>query len=263
MVDFSNATENRRKAADILAMIDDDLLEVAKQAEEFKKKKAEWEASKGLPRLLWIKPGTILLRPLYNLGDCLPLLKHNLYNNSDPKSSINAICGVEEEGDCAYCEDAEQNSKLIAQQYYYLPVYVYEQRDEHGDIVMFQIKQDDGSKVNKPVQGVKILELSRSGRIGDILSALRKITKNPKYRHTITGCDFTLSQDGSGQSKKLSLVPDPAEPMQEEIKKLIPDEDTVRKAVLAALPCVFSDDAPKRDLKNSVRPLDEDEEHPF
>src|SRR5437764_1426537 len=77
--------------------------------------------STGKPIFLYLQSDQkFLIRPLFDLVNAVPLMKHNLWDD-DPRKRINAICAKEEGKECLYCEQASENRDLVARLHFYLP----------------------------------------------------------------------------------------------------------------------------------------------
>lgn len=190
------------------------------------------------PVFLFFKPGhKALIRPLATLSQSVVMMKHDKFN-ADPKLKVAAICAKEEDHDCKYCQDVENDKKLEAKKRFFLPVYVYKVVDETGKTVTYKEKDESGEETEKPVAGVRVLELSGFGVIGDVLKWFREFMKD-EDNCSITECDFSISQVGSGQTKTFTVMPKQPRPMADHIKKVIPTQDRVRERVLEAIPPVI------------------------
>src|SRR5712672_125248 len=179
--------------------------------------KAAAPPSTGKPIFLFLKPDEkFLIRPLFDLSDAVPLMKHNLWND-DPGKRVNAVCASEEGKTCLYCQQASENKKLTAKLHFYLPVFVYKGINQKTQKeVTFEETQEDGSKVTKFVKGFRILELAAFGTIGDILKWLREFVKEDDGC-ALTECDFSLSQSGEGTSKTFIIRNKAPKPMAKEL----------------------------------------------
>ncbi len=187
------------------------------------------------PVFLFLKENhKALIRPLFILKDALVLKRHNKYSeNADQR--INSICATEIGKPCVYCEQSAHDKKLSANLSFYLPVYVYSVFDTKTEQqVTFKEKIDD-KDVEKPVTGIRVLELTSFGTIGAILKFFREFTKDADSE-PITEYDFTISQVGSGQTKTFVCLPKAPTAMNPKIKAIIPGADRFRERILEALP---------------------------
>jgi hypothetical protein len=240
---------------------------------------------------LFLKPDQeAMIRPLFEMNNLIILKKHYLYNNQSPRDSLDAICASETGQDCKLCNDAQNNKKLTADSYVYLPVYVYGVREkvrENGAFVMkngnpvtrvVQMKewQEDNTQIEKPLKGFFLLEMNAQKVTGQILKAMRAYARNPKYNHSICGCDYLVAQEGSGQDKTYVITPEPLKPAHPEIAKRMPDINQFHQMILDTRPPVViqasgvtadSDDFGSFDnlggLENEETTEDFDADHPF
>lgn len=190
------------------------------------------------PLFLFFKKGhRALIRPLYNLPQAIVLRKHNKWNQ-EPNLRVNAICAQEEGKSCLYCVRAEQESdkKLLSQTVLYVPIYVYSVIDAAGQAVTYDEYSESGEKETKPIKGVRLLELTLNGTAFQILSQFRDMVRDQAYEHTITGCDFTVTQIGEGTDKSFTVTPKPPKQMHPTIQGLIPKREVLRQRILEALP---------------------------
>lgn len=197
-------------------VIEQEFVRAAKAAEAAKAAKA---ASKK-PLFLWLKPGQkALIRPLFRMQDTITLYKHNRWNK-DRDLNVNAICAdeLDPKKPCLYCEMAKENRNLTANGWIFLPVYVYQVTNENGSIATYEEKQEDGTKVEKPIKGVvRLLELTAFGRVAPLLKYFKDFPKDPDNCE-ITECDFTIEQVGEGQAKSFTPAHKNPKPMHSTIK---------------------------------------------
>lgn len=217
--------------------------------------------SSGKPIFLFLQSDQkFLIRPLFDLADSVPLMKHNLWND-DPKKRINAICAKEEGKECLYCQQASENKDLVARLHFYLPIYVYKGVNQKTqEEVTFEEYQEDKSKVTKPVKGLRILELEKRGSIGDVMQWLREFVRD-EDNCKLTECDFSYSQNGgggkdaNGKGKKKSLIIQnkAPKPMSEQLaanaKSLT--SDRVREMILEARPPFIVDNSARGNAKDT------------
>lgn len=201
---------------------------------------------------LFLRPDqTARIRCLYEMNELIILPKHYLYNPINPRQSIDAICGVEISKSCKLCADTKNNKKLTADKYVFIPVYVYgireKMRDEDGKIIMRngepvmrpvlmkEYPDGGGDPVEKPLKGFFLIETCASKATGQILKQLRGYVTNPNYK-SITSCDYTLSQEGSGTDKTFSFVPDPLRAVDPRITANAPTLAEFRQIILDIRP---------------------------
>jgi hypothetical protein len=213
-------------------------------------KAAAPKSSNKRPIFLFLKENhKALVRPLYNLTDALVLNKHSKWND-DPQHRVNAICAQEEQHPCKYCGMVADDKKLSAQYHFYLPVYVYSVIDQStSQKVTYKEKQEDGSEVERSVQGVRVLELTSFGTIGAVLKFFREFLKEEET--PLTSCDFSISQVGAGQKKSFVCMPKAPKPMGPQVKELIPTPERLRERILDACQPAIAGDTP---LQGSVAP---------
>jgi hypothetical protein len=113
------------------------------------------------PIFLFLKEShKALIRPLYDLTEALVLNKHSKWND-DPQHRVSAICAQEENNDCKYCGMVTDDKKMSASLHFYLPVYVYSVVDQAtGQKITYKEKQENGPEVERPISGVRVLELT-------------------------------------------------------------------------------------------------------
>ena len=203
-------------------------------------KAAAPKSSNKRPIFLFLKENhKALVRPLYDLTDALVLSKHSKWND-DPQHRVNAICAKEEGNDCKFCGMVGDDKKMAAQYHFYLPVYVYSVVDQStGQKVTYKEKQEDGSEAERPVQGVRVLELTSFGTIGAVLKFFREYIKEEEA--PLTSCDFSISQVGAGQKKSFVCMPKAPKLMAPQIKELIPTPERLRERLLDACQPVIAD----------------------
>jgi len=187
------------------------------------------------PVFLFLKEGQkALVRPLYNLDQVIVLQKHNKFA-PDAENRVNAVCAAEIGKQCAYCQRAVDDKKLNAHTVFYLPIYVYKVIDTHTGQTMTYKTVEDGSEVEKQIAGYRVLELTSFGTAGMILKAFRSYMRDPDSGGSITGCDFTIEQVGSWQSKAFVVMPKTPTALASQIQAAIPGPDLVRERILEAL----------------------------
>lgn len=207
-------------------------------------KAAEAPKGKGKPIFLFLKEGhKAIIRPLYDLKDAIPLMKHNLWSE-DPVKRVNAVCASELGKPCVYCKRAVDDKKLTAQLHFYIPVHVYSVLDQNtGGKVTYKEKTEDGSEVTKIVQGPRLLELTSFGKVGKILKTFREYMRDENL--PISDLDWTITQVGSGQQKDFVPLPKAPKPMADQLKDLLQRDnfkpDALKQKIIESLPPETSD----------------------
>jgi hypothetical protein len=216
---------------DVMGLIDSELQKAAEAPKTNGKR----------PLFLFLKENhKALIRPLYDLGQSLALNKHSKWSD-DASQRVNAMCAAEEAHPCGLCAKVENDKKIEARIHFYLPAYVYSVIDTAtGEKITYKERQENGSEIEKPVSGVRVLELARFGTIAGVLKFFREYVRD---EGPITGADFTITQQGSGQKKSFVTMPKAPRPMDEKIRALIPTHDRLRERLLEALPPVVANDA--------------------
>lgn len=195
------------------------------------------KASNKAPLFLFLKEGhKALVRPLCTLEQVVVMQKHNKYAE-DAAQRVNSICAAEVGKQCAICARVANDKKLTANIFIYLPVYVYNVKDASEQYVTFKEKDEAGNEQEKPVKGMRLLELSSFGTVADILKWLRSFMKD-EDNCKITECNFTITQVGAGQTKSFVVMSKPPKPMDERVAAIIPTSDKIRERILEALPPV-------------------------
>lgn len=189
---------------------------------------------------LYLKAGhTALFRPLYELNKCLAMQKHDVYNEA---LQVASICATEIGQDCSYCfkAESEKNKRLTANYRIYLPIYIYKVVDEQNEEVHEEVFDEYGARSNKPLNGVRILELGSWGKIGYVLRFFREYMKTAP----ITGADFSMCHvdPKSGGDKYFKLIERRKIIIDRRIVQIIPQMETIREYVLSALPPSVFDD---------------------
>jgi hypothetical protein len=211
--------------------------EAAKSAREGSKK----------PLFLWLKPGQkATIRPLVGrLSGGVKLMKHNQWHK-EREFNISNICACELESPkpCMYCEIAKENRKLVAGEWFFLPVFVYQVVDEKGNIVTYEEKQENGDKVTKEVKGVRLLELTPFGRVAPLLKYFKDFPKDPE-NGLLNERDFTIEQIGEGQAKNFMPDKKNPKPMHDRIKALATQvtEQEMYERIIAFCPPKVAEDS--------------------
>lgn len=213
-------------ALDVMALLDQESARAAQPK------------ASGKPTFLYFKPGhKALVRPLLNLDRVAVMKMHHKYS-PDADARVNATCASEVGKPCKYCEMAIADKKLSAGLSFMLPVFVYRVVDAFGNPVT--MKDENG--VEKPVSGVRVIELTVYGTISAILQTLRSYFKDDDS-HDITQCDWTISQIGEGQGKQFSTLP--KSPSQFTVRMQPITEERVRTRIVEALPPMEATNASK------------------
>jgi hypothetical protein len=188
-----------------------------KAAEDAKKAK---ESGSRKPLFLWLSPGyKALIRPLFKMSDSPTLIRHEKWD-PDRDLRINDICASElnPKKPCLHCQLANKSVKKKG--IIFMPVYVYQLIDERGNIATYDEKQEDGSKIAKPIQEcVRLLELSAFGKVAVLWDYFWNFAKDPEHC-IITECDFTIRQVGEGTGKNFLPEHKNPKPMNDRVKKM-------------------------------------------
>jgi hypothetical protein len=213
-------------ATDVLAMMDSEL------------KRAKEAAKSGsfVPTFLRLNDGQkARIRPLFNLTECVVLPMHNKFNKSNPKESINAVCGLEVGDDCPYCEAVASDKALSASTVFMLPVYVsvIEQQDSQTGLWSPVTYKKDDKEVE--VSGLRILELKSFGAVSSIFETIRDLYREDD-KHDIRQYGLIIQRVGAFQQTSYTILPKGPSQMPDAAKALIPSSDDVKKMVLAACP---------------------------
>lgn len=186
------------------------------------------------PIFLYFKVGhKALIRPYYDLGGSVILPKHDKWSADRDKKVAN-ICAHAIGEECKICADAVSDKKLLANDRIYLAVYVYKVTDKDGQVVNYTEKDDNDNEVEKPIAGVRVLELCRFGAVSQILSWFWGYMSDPD-EPSMTERDFTIDQDGEGQNKKFNVMSKSPRPMAEHIVSKTPSYERTRERVIENL----------------------------
>jgi hypothetical protein len=214
------------------------------------------------PLFLWLKPGhKATVRPLCaRLSGGVKLMKHDLWNK-DRDVSISNICACELDPakPCMLCEHARDNKKVTAGEWFFLPVYVYQVVDEDGKVVTYEEKQEDGSKVEKKVEGVRLLELTAFGRKAPLLKYFKDFPKDPE-NGLLNERDFTIEQIGEGTGKNFQPDKKNPKPMHESLKKVAATvtEQAMYERIIAFCPPKVAEDSGTDPFEAPTRGKDTD-----
>jgi hypothetical protein len=190
------------------------------------------------PIFLFFKPGhKALIRPLYDLGGAVILSKHDKFDR-DRDKKVASICAHAVGEECKICADATSDKKLLPNDRIYLAAYVYKVTDAAGQVVTYTEKDDNDKEIEKPIAGVRILELCRFGAVSQILSWFWGYM-NEEDEPAMPERDFTIEQVGEGQTKKFNVTPKSPKPMADHISSKIPAYERIRERILDALPPVL------------------------
>jgi hypothetical protein len=180
-------------------------------------------------------------RPLYNMDNVIVVKMHDKYNNFKPDGSRDAIaslCAEQYGKPCSLCVNAKEN-KLLARPECFIPAYLYKVEmpymgflDEDLDTlgnprpgatprkmwkpVTFTNKE---SSEIKPVKGIRLLRAKQGSAA---LNALMAVFNDSDYNNDVTGCDWSLERDDSGDFVKYSCTPKPPKPMHPDLAAQIP-----------------------------------------
>jgi len=192
------------------------------------------EKKKGGRVFLWPKVDQIiLLRPVYELNQCLMLSTHNKYH-IDRSQSIQAICAKEIGKNCLYCEASKEDKKLTPSDVIYVPVFVYSITDTNtGMKATYQEQGPNGEKIVKPESGFRVLELKEFGGIVSVFNSWKR-------RPSITDRDFTLELTKVKERNSYTVIHQDPAPMNPKIRAATPSLDAIEKRLLEALPPVES-----------------------
>ena len=221
--------------------------------------KAAQSRSRRGPTLLYLKEGLkASIRPLAELHQTINLRKHDKYSEY-PEERVSAICASEEKKQCLYCQMAKDDKMLASRHCFYLPIFVNGVIDQRtGILVTYDETQEDGSKIAKPMRGVRVLELSAYGKIKESLKVFREFVKD-QDNCKITECDWNFSQSGVGSIKSYITTPKAPKPVDAEIKEIISSfsRDEMRARIINALPPCLAD-SHRQDIANGPTVVSED-----
>lgn len=205
------------------------------------------------PVFLFLKEGEkALIRSLVNLPQAIVLSKHNKWNDNR-EYRVNAICAKEIDKGCEHCMSAQEleDKKLKASPVIFLPVYVYGVINvKDGSKVTYTEKDEQGHESEpKNVSGFRVLELTLYGAAFSILQAFRAYIRD---EGSITRCDFTIEQMGSGQKKNFLTTPKAPKPVDPRIPAKASKIEEFRTAILGAIPPVTSAEHDAEDEFNTT-----------
>jgi hypothetical protein len=112
--------------------------------------------------------------------------------------------------------------------------------------------------VERPVSGVRVLELTSFGTIGAVLKFFREFMKD-EDNGPLTGYDFSISQVGAGQKKSFVVMSKAPKPMDPRIKELIPTTEKLRERILDACQPVIADGAKANVINKIASEIDDDD----
>ncbi len=208
---------------DILAMIDDQMSSTAM-------------SDCGQHRQLFLSlkgQQSALIRPLLDLNSVTALAIHNRYH-PDIKRKVYAVCAREINKLCYYCQRRIREKQLCdAEVSFMLPVFVYSLIDTRSGRRIMHREQD---RLEKPVAGLRLLELTAFGVVRDVLATFATFVH---AGGNISGCDWTLEQFVSAQGKEIVATPMPLKPLSPHLEALTPQKDLVRRYVLEFAPPVL------------------------
>ncbi len=185
-------------------------------------------------------------RPLYALDQALLMLVHSIYDNAT-KAYTKAICGKEIGKPCQLCKQAEAETdrkrkrELEAKKSLMLPTWMYgikDQFEKDGPWIALTTKNEDGEE--KPINGMRILELQNFGAIEPVYKAIRRVHSGDPDENIaprdIRSMDFVVECHGVQQEKKLTPDRRDPSPMHPEVKNATPSREAVREMILDARP---------------------------
>jgi hypothetical protein len=175
-----------------------------------------------------------MIRPLINLDVASAFAIHNRYH-PDMKRKIYVVCAREINKPCYYCRENSRGEQVCdAELSFMLPVFVYSLIDTRsGRQIMY--RDQDGQ--DRPVSGVRLLELTAFGAVRDILATFSAFVQ---AGGDISDCDWTLEQFVSSQGKRIVAKPRPLKSLTPQLKAQVPSEDLIRKCILEFAPPIPS-----------------------
>lgn len=185
-------------------------------------------------------------RPLYALDQSLLMLNHSIYNATNNTYTA-AICAKEIGKPCEFCRQAEQEQDkklkraLEPKKSLMLPTFLHgirEQFELNGQWFALTAKGEDGNE--KPITGLRILELTNFGAIEPVFSAIRRVHSGDQDEdiapRDIRTLDMVMECHGVQTEKKLTLDKKDPSPMTAESKAAIPTRENLRAMILEARP---------------------------
>lgn len=194
------------------------------------------KASKGfVPTFLMLKDHQkAILRPLFNLDECVPMQMHNKFNKVSPKDSINAVCASEQGKVCEYCQAYAAGDKQLAPKMsFMLPVYLYRVGQQNDDKTWSDVTYTDTEGNAQPVKGLRVLELKNYGTVSQVMDVMRSMFAEET---DIRDHDFSIERKGAGTDTSYIVLPRAPKLMPEPVKVLIPKQQDVLDMVIAACP---------------------------
>jgi hypothetical protein len=186
------------------------------------------------PVFLFLQEGQkALVRPLYNLPECIVFMKHQRWSQARDER-VDNICGQEVSKPCIFCEMfvEDDDKKLEPRKAFYVPIFVYGVKDKSGSPVTFTNAE---TQAEEPVKGFRVLELSAFGTISSVFKTFVSYYKD-EDSHNVTVCDFSIEQTGSGQTKSFVTMPKAPKVADARIMEKRPSIKEFREAILAARP---------------------------
>jgi hypothetical protein len=185
-------------------------------------------------------------RPLYALDQSLLMQCHSMYNAAT-NVYTSAICAKEISKPCEFCRQAEveQDKKLKRalepKKSLMLPTWLHgirEQFDLGGSWFALTAKGEDGQE--KPITGMRILELTNFGAIEPVFLAIRHVHSGDADEdiasRDIRTLDFLMECHGVQTDKKITPGKKDPSPITAEAKAAIPTRENLRAMILDARP---------------------------
>lgn len=199
------------------------------------------------PTFFMLKDGEkALIRPLANLNAFIPVNMHEKFNQASPKDSIKAVCAIDYDLECQYCQDAKGDKKLTSTIRFVIPVYVHrilrKKVDDKGRFIL-----DKGSPIWETVtykntqdeeiavSGVRLLEMKRTSSILLDLNALYG------EEGDITKGDIVIERKGAGLDTKYTTLVKSPSPFKTEIEEKL-DRQSVLAWLADACPFMIAQD---------------------
>lgn len=191
-----------------------------------------------------------LIRPLVNL-DVADVANFHRFFDPQTKRYVEAMCGKEQGLPCLYCglaanaEEKKKKNELTAKETFFLPVWVYailvkkvdpdtgmEVLDDHDNPVWEKLTYTDSeTNQEKPVSGIRIMQLTFFGSIKSVADAFLKMYSSGK---NITAQDFVIERVGADQHTK--YIPSNKQPSEFKVKMDPITQEDIRERVLDASP---------------------------
>src|SRR5579885_1336638 len=189
-------------ALDVIGMMESDI------------QKASQKSGSGSASFFVLKAGEkAKVRALLDLNQVAVVYKHDFFNNVTKKYEVNSICADTPElelprGFCKHCITAKEtkNKKLEAVRYFVIPLYVYQivRPGKNGEWESVTWTDQDG--VEKPVSGIRYLQLKASS---DILKTLLDLYRDAG---SISAGDLVISRQGERLETTYTVINRPPSP---------------------------------------------------